>query len=239
MTARRVLGSMLATTLIATPAALMTTASPASAADPVPTRIVPGSGHAAVVEPSSYQKQPGVPVFGSDLYVNVNVEALVNGVWEQIYNGPVSVTQTLQGGAPQVVAQADSAYVYETIPAQGNATYTVTYAGGSGDYPVQTYAPTTATFDVAVQRSVELKNTGKRKVVLRGKVAPSYKGKVTIVKQAGKKWKKWKVVRTSKTGVFKTPLPAPNRGRFYWRVLIKPSGGFSATDSGKFWTYSY
>lgn len=239
MTARRTLGSLLATALAATALTAVATATPAVAADPIPTRIVPGQGHTAVVEPTGLKKQPGVPAFGDNLYVNVGVEAFVNGVWERLYYGTVQVYQTLEGGAPQLVAQNDSPYVFTDVPAQGNATYTVNYSGATDGYPVATYAPATLDVGMAVQRKVELKNIGSRKVTLRGKVGPVYKGKVTIVKQAGKKWKKWKVVRTNKKGVFKTPLPAPNRGRYYWRVLIKPGGGFSATDSGKFWTYSY
>ena len=237
MTARRALGALLTTALVSAGLGVVATAAPATAADPIPTRIVPGSGRTAIVEATGYKKQPGIPAFGSSLYVNVNVEALVNGAWQQVYYGSVSVTQTLDGGAPQVVAQNDSPYVYEDIPAQGNATYTVSYSGATGGYPAATYAPATATLAVAVQRKVEVKNVGNRKVVLRGKVGPQYRGKVTIVKKVGKKWKAWKSVRTNKRSVFKTPLPAPNRGRFYWRVLIRPGGGFSATDSGQFWTY--
>jgi|SRR4051794_9395763 hypothetical protein len=238
MIVRRAVGSLLATALVSTALGVVATAAPAAADDPIPTRIVPGDGHTAVVEPEGYKKQPGLPAFGSDLYVNVNVQALVNGVWEQLYYGSVSVTQTLEGGAAQVVAQNDSPYVYSDIPAQGNATYTVNYSGATGaGYPPANYAPATATLGVAVQRQLAVKNVGHRKVVLHGKVGPAFHGKVTIVKKVGKKWKRFKTVRTNKKSVFKTPLPAPNRGRFYWRVLIKAGGGFSATDSGQFWTY--
>ena len=233
---RRALGTLLTTALVSTGIGVVATASPAAAADPVPTRIVPGS-QPSVVEPSKTRTQPGAITYGTNLYVNVGVEALIDGVWQKVYDGPVSVTQTLASGASAVVAQNDNAYVYANVKAPGNATYTVNYAGGSGGYPVVTYAPTSAAFGITAQRKLEIKNVGKRTVLLQGKVSPAYRGKVTILKKAGKKWKKFKAVRTNKKGVFKTPLPAPNRGRFYWRVTIKKSAAFAATDSGAFYTY--
>ena len=74
--------------------------------------------------------------------------------------------------------------------------------------------------------------------MLKGKVSPKYKGKVTFFKKQGKKWKKFKTVRSNKKGQFKTALPAPRKGRFYFKIEIPASKAFAKTQSGSFYTYS-
>lgn len=232
MTARRVLGSMLATTLIATPAAILVTAAPAAAV--TPTAIVPSSGTSWISLNS--QSQPGAPVSGDTLYFYIDVAA-TDGSTDP-YAGTVTVERALEGETTwTVIGTSQYAGFSGSTKLVRNATYRVTYSGGASG--TSSWAPAEATQAVTVQRKIDLKNVGGRKVVMRGKVSPAYQGKVTIVKQAGKKWKKWKVVRTNKKGVFKTALPAPKRGRYYWRVLIKAGGGYAASDSGKVYTYSY
>ena len=114
----------------------------------------------------------------------------------------------------------------------GNAKYRVLYSG-SGDY-----APSADGVSSKVQRKLAYENVGSRTVVLSGKVSPKYKGKVFIFKQQGKTWKKFKTLRTSSKSKFRTPLPAPRQGRYYFRIEIPKSKAFTKTQSGKFYTYS-
>ena len=71
-----------------------------------------------------------------------------------------------------------------------------------------------------MQRKLQYENVGSRHVVLSGKVSPKDKGKAIIFKKHGKKFKKFKKVSINKKGKFKTPLPAPRKGRFYWKIAV-------------------
>ncbi len=70
-----------------------------------------------------------------------------------------------------------------------------------------------------------------------GTFLPYAKGKVTILKKACQKckWKKAKVVKTNKSGVFKTRIFAPEKGRWRWRSKVAHSGDFANTK-GQVWT---
>src|SRR4051794_24654168 len=93
MKARRLFGSVLATVLASTSLVVVATASnPAAAVDPVQTRIVAGSTTRPVFSSTARPL-----AYGSRIDVSINVEALVNGVWKQIYYGPVSVTRQVVG----------------------------------------------------------------------------------------------------------------------------------------------
>ena len=64
-----------------------------------------------------------------------------------------------------------------------------------------------------------------------------YVGKVKILKKACRtcKWKTVKKVKTDASGVYKTRIYAPNRGRWKWRSKVAYSDGYSTTK-GKIWT---
>ncbi|MCY7401711.1 MAG: hypothetical protein LH477_12315 [Nocardioides sp.] len=64
-----------------------------------------------------------------------------------------------------------------------------------------------------------------------------YVGKVKILKKACRtcKWKTVKKVKTDASGVYKTRIYAPNRGRWKWRSKVDHSDGYSNTK-GKIWT---
>ena len=49
------------------------------------------------------------------------------------------------------------------------------------------------------------------------------------------KWKTVKKIKTNDSGVFKTRIYAPERGRWKWRSKVDRSNGFSSTK-GKVWT---
>lgn len=226
MRLRRIIVAAVVTTLAA-PAALLTSSTAATAA--TATQIVGGTeGKGWIYKSSSYATQPGAPVFGDSFSLSINVVAGST----QVYDGTLTVQRQLPGKDWKTIATSGSAYLYETIKAVGNANYRVLYSG-SGDY-----APSSDGVSSKVQRKLDYRDVGGRTVVLAGKVSPKFKGKVLVFKQQGKKWKKFKTLKTSKKGTFRTPLPAPRSGRYYFKLEIPASRAFTKTQSGKFYTYS-
>ncbi|KQW42985.1 hypothetical protein ASC77_22035 [Nocardioides sp. Root1257] len=216
MRTRRFIGSLLATAVAASTVGVAVTSAPASAATTVQTRIVSGSSGKPVI--SSYSKSPA---YGDSLSISVNVEALIDGTWQQIYNGPVSVTEQVTGTAARAVASSTSAYVYDSVPAHGRAVYTVSYGGGTGGYPEYTYAPSSASYSVtSVQRKLSTSTLSGKHAGFKGKISPAKKLKIVVFKKHGKKFKKFKTLKTSKSGRFTVVLPAPRRGKFFWRVVF-------------------
>ena len=61
--------------------------------------------------------------------------------------------------------------------------------------------------------------------------------KVKILKKTcgSCKWKTVKKVKTNDSGVFKTRIYAPDKGRWKWRSKVDHSGGYGNTK-GKVWT---
>lgn len=227
MRIRRLLAAVTTVALAGPALAVVATAAPASAA--TATHIV-GSDGGAWIKASSYPTQPGVPVYGDTLSLSINVET---DAGDQVFDGSLTVERQLAGQSTwSAVASSTSASLYESIKAVGNATYRVVYSG-SGDF-----SPSSDAVAAKVQRKLEYKNVGDRKVMLAMKVSPKFRGAVKIFKQQGKKWKKFKTVRTNSKGRVTTALPAPRKGRYYWKLEIAGSKSFAKTQSGKFYTYS-
>jgi hypothetical protein len=227
MRLRRIIAAAVATALVV-PATLLTSSTTASAV--TATRIVGGTdGKGWIYRSSSFASQPGAPVFGDGLTLDIEVWAGDT----QVYDGTLTVQRQLPGKDWKTISTSTSAYLYDNIKAAGNAKYRVLYSG-SGDY-----AASSAGVSSKVQRKLKYENVGSRKVVLSGKVSPKYKGKVLVFKKQGKKWKKFKTLHTNKKSKFKTPLPAPRRGRYYFRLEIPASKTFTKTQTFKFYTYSY
>lgn len=227
MHARRMIGSLLSTALVATSVVVVATAAaPAQAVETVQTRIVPGSDTRPVF--SSYSKPLA---YGDDISVNADVEGFINGAWTQIYAGSVTVTeQRLGGAAPSVVASNTSAYVYKSFKTRGKAYYTVSYSGGTGGYPAVNYAPTSASYSVMnVQRKLTTSTISGKRAGFKGKLSPAKKVKITVFKKHGKKFKKFKKLRSAKNGRFTVVLPAPRRGKFHWRIVFAGDKKFSAS----------
>lgn len=232
MNLRRFLGSMLATALAATTLGVVATASPAAAA--TATKIVPSSGSSWISYSS--KTQPGAPVNGSTIYFYLDVDTTDGSTAP--YAGTMKVQRKLAGSSKwTTVATSTGAYLYDSTKAVANATYRASYSGGSSGENV--WSPSSADKSIKVQRKIDFKNVGNKKVVLSGKVAPKYKGKVAIFKKNGKKWKKFKTVRTNKKSKFRTSLPAPRNGKYFWNVKISGSKKFAPSQTGKFYTYSY
>src|SRR4051794_38012554 len=217
MRTRRLLGSLLVSALATTALSVVATAAPTSAATTVPTRIVSGTDGRPVL--SSYAK----PLrYNDSISASGNVEAFIDGAWQEIYNGSVTVTQQLVGSSTATtVASASSAYVYDSFPARGKAVYTVTYGGGTGGYPAYNYAPSSASYSLTgVQRKLSTTTLSGRHAGFKGKVSPAKKLKITVFKKQGKKYKKYKTLKSSKSGRFTVVLPAPRRGKFFWKVVF-------------------
>ena len=72
---------------------------------------------------------------------------------------------------------------------------------------------------------------------LDGTLLPYANQKVKILKKkcGACKWKVAKLVKTNDSGVFKTRIYAPDRGRWKWRSKVDNSNGYGNTK-GKVWT---
>ena len=222
MRLRRILAAAVVTTLAA-PTALLTTATEASAA--TATHIASGW----IKPSSSYHTQPGPMVYGDSISLAIKVLDPSNNT---VYEGSLKVQRQLPGKAWTTIKTTSSSYLYDTIKAVGNAKYRVLYSGTSS------YAPSGAGVTASVQRKITFRDAGGDRVLLVGKVAPRYHGKVTILKKAGKRWKRYKVLKTNRRSQFKTPLPAPRRGKYYWKIQIAASRTFAKSQTGTFYTYT-
>ncbi|WP_205473519.1 hypothetical protein [Nocardioides sp. SYSU D00038] len=215
MRARRLLAAIVTTGLIA-PAGAILAASPASAA--TPTTIVSGTAGQSWVSASNYYGAS--PSYGKDsVRFSINVQ---DAGGEQVYDGGVTVQRLLASTSTwQTVASSTSAYLYDSIPVAGTATYRVIYAGTSE------FDPTSATAVIKAQRYIKGKGVSGKRTGFQGKVSPKAKVKVTVKKKVGKKFKKVKTFKTKSNGKWKVLLPAPRRGgKFTYQLIFKGSKGF-------------
>ncbi|GAB3195145.1 hypothetical protein GCM10027062_01350 [Nocardioides hungaricus] len=226
MRLRRILAAAVVTSLAA-PAALLTS-SPAAAA--TATRIVGGSDGKGWLYASSYRSQPGVPAYGDTLSLSINV---VTDAGQQVYDGTLTVQRKVPGSDWKTIGSESSAYLYKSIKAVGNASYRVLYSGTAD------YAPATAGVTSKVQRKLDLQGISGKRAGVKGKVSPKLKGKVVILKKQGKKWKRFKAVRTNKKSRFVVYLPAPRKGKYFWRIQIASSKAFATTNSRTYYTRKY
>lgn len=93
-----------------------------------------------------------------------------------------------------------------------------------------------AVITAPVTRKVVFKNP--RGTLIKGKVSPDYKkSPIKIHRKAGKKWVKYRTVKTTARSTYRFTLPAPRRGRTQWLITIP--GGRDFTDwQTKGYTYS-
>ena len=227
MRLRRILAAAVVTSLAA-PAALLTTSAPASAA--TATRIVSGTDGKSWIYPSSYRSQPGVPRYGDTLSLSINVETESGS---SVSGGTLTVQRMVPGGDWKTIATANAAYLYDSTKAVGNATYRVLYSG-SGDY-----APSSAAITGKIQRKLDLQGVSGKRAGIKGKVSPKFQGKVLVLKKQGKKWTRFKAVRTNKLSRFVVHLPAPRRGKYFWKIQIASSKTFATTNSQTYYTTKY
>jgi len=215
MTARRMLGALLATALAATSTALVGTASPAAAASP--TLIVPSSGDSWISTTSA------LPKHGDNIYFYIDV-ATTDGT-PAPSSGTVTVEQSVAGGAWTTIATSPYTGYSGSTPAVGNAVYRVTYSGDTGGQ----WLPTTAELAVSVQRDVSTVSISGKRAGVKGKLTPAAKTKITAFKKHGKKWKKFKTIRSTAKGRYTMILPTPRRGKFQWKIVFAGDQQFTAS----------
>jgi hypothetical protein len=225
---RRLLPAVVAVAL-AGPTAALATSSPAAAATTA-THVV-GADNGPWLAPPASQAQPGALVYGDRLSLAVNV---VTDGGEQVFEGTLAVQRRLAGASAwTTVATTTTADLYSSVRAVGNATYRVLYSG------TETYAASSVAATVKVQHKLALTGTSGRQAGIKGAVSPKYRGPVTVLKKTGKRWTKFKTVRTSPRSRFFVTLPAPRKGKYFWRLTIRSSRAFAVTQSPVYYTTRY
>lgn len=139
----------------------------------------------------------------------------------------------MRGGSStwEAVATDDGvSYLYFSgVKAVANAQYKVVYPGGTDTYDGDVYTPSeSAPFAIATARKLTIKNP--RGTFIKGKVAPKYKKKPVIIqKKVGKKWKKFRKIKTNKQSRFSITLPA-SRKRTYFKIMVKGNREFATAS---------
>lgn len=213
---RLVAGTVTAGLLGITPIAL---AAPGHASDNLTTTTTASPSEAALV-------------YGDDFYVNVEV---IGSDGLSVPYGTSTLYAMPAGSAawePVATGSFAGADFYDVKP-RANTLYKVVFGGyaATSQYQDNYAASESAPFTVAVARKMTIKNP--RGTFVKGKISPEYKNKkVLIQKKVGKKWKKFRTLKTNKKSKFQTTLPA-TRKRTYWRFLAKGNTEFAtATFEG-------
>lgn len=132
-------------------------------------------------------------------------------------------------------------FSFYPIKPRSNTAYKAVYSGYAAQTTYQdNYAPSeSAPLSVGVQRNVSIDRAKKRLTIV-GKVKPTYKNKKVIVhRKKGKRWVKFKTVKTNKRSKFLVTLPAPRRGgKIYFRITVP--GNNEYLEYREVWyTYTY
>jgi hypothetical protein len=218
MNARRTIGSVLATALAATSLGVVATAAPASAATVVPTRVV-----MQVSKPTAtYQDK----VSGTGQVQGQNAD----GTWGSLpYGSGGAALQFLpKGSATWQTLQTDdsaSSFYFYPVVAQGTGTFRVAYAGGA--YQDYQFTVSESSKALKVERKLTTKTISGKRAGFKGKLSPAAKTKITVFKKQGKKFKKFKTLRSNGKGRFTVVLPAPRRGKFHWKIVFKGNSQFA------------
>ena len=160
--------------------------------------------------------------------------AVTDSTGGSVYDGTVTlleVTPSNPAGTPVATVDASGYLGFPEVKATGKTTYRAVYSGyaATSTYEDNLAASTSADLTLAVSRKLTIKNP--RGTFIKGKIAPKYKKKKVLVqKKVGKKWKKFRTLKTNKKSAFTTTLPAYNK-RTYWRFVVKGSKGLSTVTS--------
>ena len=227
MRIRRQLTALLATTLVATAAGVVATATPADAA--VPTRVVLQVSH-----PKAH--------FGDKLSITGQVQGQqTDGTWAAVPAGSATLQFSPKSGSDwATLGSDDSAGSFYFYPEKAvkSGSFRVVYSGGTyGDYQFTPQTSMGKTVKVYRDLHDKLIKPGNR-LVLKGKVSPSYGKKAVVIERRTTKhgkWKKFKKIRTDKKSHWSVQLPAPRRGDWYFRAYTPKSGGLEKSLSN----YSY
>ncbi|WP_235736498.1 hypothetical protein [Nocardioides alcanivorans] len=202
----------------------------------VPVSLATVSAEAATVMPTTLSGQISVAKakYGSSFYISGKINSAAG-----YPKGTVTLKRKLASeSAFKTIGTYESygSWGFYNLKAVGNASYQVSYSGGSdsGSNPTYTYSASAVTTNQKVMR--DLGDTISR-TTLKGKVKPDYKKKkVTIQVKATKKgkWKKFATVKTNKKGKWAKKLPAKSKCT-YWRAFAKGDKKFVKSFSN----YSY
>lgn len=178
--------------------------------------------------------------YGDDLFVSVALAASDGG---SVSYG-TSTLYALEAGSSAYVAVATGAYASSTfydVKPKASTTYKVVYNGYAAQsaYQDNFAAAESAPFSVGVARNVTI-DKAKARLTVKGKVKPKYKKKkVKIQIKKGKKYVKYRTIKTDKKSKFQVRLPAPRRGgKIYFKITVPGNSKFLGY-SEVWYTYSY
>lgn len=215
MRARRLLAAVVTTGLIA-PTAVVVASSTAPASAATATQIVSGYTNQPFVYASRKPATSGDNVYAAAYALDAS--------GARVRDGAIFLQRQLAGEPGWSNVASGSTSVINTSKAVRNANYRVYYTGSA------TYAPSvSATITINVGRKVKTKSIRGKQAGLKGNVKPAAKVKIIVQKKVGKKYKKFKTLRTNRKGSFKVILPAPRSGRSYWKITFAGSKGYSKT----------
>lgn len=119
-----------------------------------------------------------------------------------------------------------------------NAHYKVVFTGSTAinQYDDSYVAGESVAIAAPVTRKVVFSNP--RSTLIKGKVTPDYgRKKIKVAKKVGKRWVKYKTVKTTAAGRYRFTLPAPRRGKTLFRITV-PGNAHYTTWETKGYTYS-
>lgn len=147
-----------------------------------------------------------------------------------VYAGTVSLQASEAGGAWKTIKSttAGGYLSFSDVIPNKNTQYRVAYSGGT-NYAGTYAASSSGTVAIKVMRKLTIKNPKGTKI--KGKIAPKYaKKKVVIKKKVGKKWKKFRTLKTNKKSRFTITLPA-KRKRTYFRFIVPGNKAYAKNVS--------
>lgn len=174
----------------------------------------------------------------------INLEgAVVGSDTSSVYEGTVQLmaaTPSAPTPVPVGAPVAASGYLsFSDLKPATNTAYTLVYSGYAATSTYENNYAASASVPLAVGVTYKLKaKTPGTSIV--GKIKPSYaKKKVLIERKVGKKYKKYKTVKTDKKSSFRVKLPTGKRGtKIYFRVILKGSADYQPLAAG-FYTIAY
>ncbi len=168
--------------------------------------------------------------------------AVVASDGNSAYEGTATLYQYTPSNPTWTPVATVDASGYLSLPDQkptSNVAYKVVYSGYAATNAYQdNYAPSeSAVLNVGVTYKLKARTPGTSIV---GKIKPSYKNKkVLIQRKVGKKYKKYRTVKTNKKSAFRVKLPTGRRGqKVYFRVIIKGTSKITTLAAG-FYTIRY
>lgn len=197
---RFITGTVAAGLLGLTPIALA--AAPAQAGTPSGTQI------AAQISKSKAE-------YGDSFYISGNVESQFG-----YPTGTLTLSRKIAGESSYKVVGTDTSpgYFSFDLKAVGNATYVLSFGGGSDSQ--YDYQPSTLAGKQSVFRKVTVK-TNSRTMTAKGKITPSFGKKKFVVQIKKGGWKTYKRVKTDKAGKYSVRLPGKRGKGNKYRLVIK------------------